>query len=136
MVRHGVRRYSGGVSLPISSKYHSRPNDPVPESERQQLSEQLNAAFTRGDLSQEEFDGHLNTIFGAQRLGDLVPAVEALGKPQTYSEPSIVQQDGRLAPGEVSEIKSPSAGTQLAIVGGIIGVVAALIVVMMLLVFL
>lgn len=120
------------MALPISSKYRSRPNDPVPDQERQQLSSQLNDAFASGDLSQEQFDAHLDTIFHAKTLGELVPVVETLGKPPTHAVPEIVQQNTDLAPGEVGEITPPSGKTQLAVVGGLVGAGLLLVIIVVL----
>lgn len=123
------------MDLPISSKYRSRPNDPVPDAERQQLSAQLNDAFAAGDLGQEEFDRLLETIFAAKTLGDLVPAVLALGKPDTYAEPEIVRQSGNLAPGELSTTRTPGSSIQMWAVGGLVGAGALLLLIVLLLVF-
>ena len=55
--------------LPISSPYRSTPDAPVTESERDQLSSRLNAAFTAGTLDAEDYQARLDTLFAAQRLG-------------------------------------------------------------------
>lgn len=124
------------MELPISSKYRSRPDDPVPEAERRQLGERLNDAYARGELGTEEFNRHLDAIMGARRLGDLVSAVEALGKPDTYAEPDIVRQDTALAPGETGEIATPGKRAQLAVVGAIVGLAVVIVLIVALMVLL
>ena len=120
--------------LPISSKYRTRAQDPVPDHERQQLSEQLNDAFSRGDLSSEEFEPLLDGIMRARTLGDLVPAVEALGRPDTYEEPAIVKQESSLAPGEVTPLEAPKRSSQLAVVGVTAGAAVLVLILIVLLI--
>ena len=64
--------------LPISSPYRSTPDAPVTETERDQLSSRLNAAYTAGTLDADDYRTRLDTLFAAQRMGELVPvALEA-----------------------------------------------------------
>ena len=88
--------------LPISSPYRSTPEAPVTEAERDQLSSRLNAAFTAGTLDAEDYQARLDTLFAAQRMGQLVPVVQGLPPLQTYADPAIVASPGG-RPGEVSE---------------------------------
>lgn len=114
------------VNLPISSRYRSQPNEPVTEAERSRLSAQLNEAFERGEIDQPTYSRLLDQVFGAQRLGDLIGPVEALGKPATYDVPAIVEQaQGR--PGELTQARTPAARTQLMLVGGIGALVLAVV---------
>lgn len=119
-------------NLPISSRYISKPNEPVSDAERNQLSTQLNDAFTRGELDQLSYDALLDRVFDAKVLGELVPVVEKLGKPATHDQPAIVQQ-GEGRPGELAPIKSPKAGTLVAVVGGLATIAAILIVLLVIL---
>lgn len=110
--------YSCRVDLPISSKYRSTPNEPVPEEERSRLSAQLNEAFEKGEIDQQTFSGLLDQVFAAQRLGDLIEVVQALGKPPTHDVPAIVgHSTGR--PGELAPARTPSNRAQVALIGGI-----------------
>ena len=121
-----------GVSeLPISSKYRSRPNDPVTEAEREQLSDRLNEALTRGTLDQETYSSRLDQLFAAQRLGELVPVVESLPAQQVSNDPEIVQQGGG-KPGELTESKDATRLSLLAI-GGIAAIVILLVIVLLIL---
>ena len=88
--------------LPISSPYRSTPEAPVTEAERDRLSARLNAAYTAGTLDAEDYQARLDTLFAAQRLGQLVPVVQGLPPLQTYADPAIVASPGG-RPGEVSE---------------------------------
>ena len=81
--------------LPISSPYRSTPDAPVTEAERDQLSSRLNAAYTAGTLDAEDYQARLDTLFAAQRLGQLVPVVQGLPPLQTYADPAIVASPRR-----------------------------------------
>lgn len=129
--RGAGHRTVGPVNLPISSRYRSQPNEPVTEAERSRLSAQLNEAFERGDIDQPTYSRLLDEVFAAQRLGDLVGAVEALGKPATYNVPAIVEQAPQGRPGELTRARTPAARTQLMLVGGI-GALVLLAVVLLL----
>jgi hypothetical protein len=112
--------------LPISSPYRSTPNAPVTDAERDQLSSRLNAAFTAGTLDAEDYQARLDTLFAAQRLGQLVPVVQGLPPLQTYSDPAIVASPGG-RPGEVSEQRS-ATGVALVAVGGVLLLVVLIVV--------
>ena len=91
--------------LPISSPYRSTPDAPVTEGERDQLSARLNAAYTAGALDADDYPTRLDTLFAAQRMGELVPVVEGLPPLQTYTDPAIVasrRPAGRGVPGEAA----------------------------------
>lgn len=121
-------------NLPISSKYRSKPNEPVTDAERNTLSAQLNDAFTRGTIEQDEYDSLLETIFEAKTLGDLIPAVEALGKPVTYNSPAIVEDSPSGRPGELSEARKPPVpATMIAVGGTVIGVILIVLLLIVLL---
>ena len=104
--------------LPISSPYRSSPDAPVPDQLRNQLSTQLNSAFTDGTIDGDDFQARLDTLFGAQRMGELVPVVQGLPPLQTYNDPAIVSSPGG-RPGEVSEQRS-ATGVALVAVGGVL----------------
>ena len=104
--------------LPISSPYRSKPDAPVTDAERDQLSARLNAAFTAGTLDADEYQARLDALFAAQRLGQLVPVVQGLPPAQTYSDPAIVAGSGG-RPGEVSQARS-ATGVALVAVGGVL----------------
>lgn len=119
--------------LPISSKYRSTPEVAVSEDEREDLTERLNVAFTRGDLDDEEYRHRLDILFGARRLGDLVPVVTGLPPRQTYSSPAIVEQSAG-QPGELEPSRNavrPAllvAGSTLLVVILIVALVSILII--------
>ncbi|OYO10027.1 hypothetical protein CGZ98_13070 [Enemella evansiae] len=123
-------------NLPISSRYRTQPDAPVTEEERNQLSTQLNEAFTAGQLDQQGYDELLDRIFGARKLGDLAPVVERLGKPATHNEPAIVQQTPGGRPGELSEARTPSNRASLALVGGVAGGLILIVLIVLLAVLL
>jgi Domain of unknown function (DUF1707) len=118
-------------NLPISSPYRSKPDAPVTETERDRLNARLNAAYTAGELEQEDYQARLDRLFAAQRLGELVPVVEGLPPLPTHSSPAIVASSGG-QPGELTESRPP--GRLTAIVVG--GVAAAILLIAILLVVL
>jgi Domain of unknown function (DUF1707) len=109
-------------NLPISSPYRSKPDAPVTDAEREQLTSRLNAAFTDGKLEQEDYQFRLDQLFAATRLGQLLPVVEGLPPMPTHSNPEIVTSgDGE--PGQLAETRNAS---RFALV--LVAVVAAVIV--------
>ena len=101
------------------------------DAERDQLNSRLNAAFTAGALDAEEYQARLDTLFAAQRLGQLVPVVQGLPPLQTYSDPAIVAGAGG-RPGEVSPARS-ATGVALVAVGGVLVVVLLIAVLLVIL---
>jgi hypothetical protein len=108
--------------LPISSPYRSTPDAPVTEAERNQLSSRLNAAYEAGSLDADDYHVRLDTLFAAQRMGQLVPVVQGLPPLQTYANPAIVASTPSGRPGEVSPARSAS-GVALVAVGGVAALV-------------
>ena len=96
------------------------------EAERDRLSARLNAAYTAGTLDAEEYQARLDTLFAAQRLGQLVPVVQGLPPLQTYADPAIVASPGG-QPGEVS-IARNATGVAVVAVGGVLLVVLLIVV--------
>ena len=92
-------------NLPISSPYRSTPDAPVTEGERDRLSTRLNAAYEAGTLDADDYRSRLDTLFAAQKLGQLVPVVEGLPPLQTYTDPAIVAGTG----GEPGRCRRPAA---------------------------
>ncbi len=122
----------GEVSeLPISSPYRSTPDAPVTDEVRDQVSRQLNAAYTAGKLSEDEFRERLDTLFAAHRLGELVPVVQGLPPLQTYADPAIVVSNGG-QPGELTQARD---GGKLTLVtgGALIGAVILIAILLLIL---
>lgn len=118
--------------LPISSPYRSTPDAPVTESERDQLSTRLNAAFTEGSLDADEYQQRLDQLFGAARLGELVPVVQGLPPLQTYANPAIVASSGG-QPGQLTTSKDSRAAT-LVVLAVVIGLAVLITVLILLLI--
>lgn len=117
--------------LPISSPYRSRPDAPVTDSEREQLNARLNAAYTDGRLSADDYQARLDTLFGARTLGQLVPVVDGLLPATTYDSPAMVAPGGG-EPGQLSEardVRRVSLGLVVA-VAGVLVVIAILFLVL------
>lgn len=116
-------------NLPISSKYRSTPDAPVTDAEREALVVRLNAAYEAGKLDDDAYRGHLDRVFAASRLGELVGVVEALPPSPTHGVPAIVAA-GTSAPGELTPSRQPT-GRLLVTVGATAAV--ALVVLLVLL---
>jgi hypothetical protein len=117
-------------NLPISSPYRSKPEAPVTDVEREQVTSRLNAAFTDGKLEQEDYQFRLDQLFAATRMGQLLPVVEGLPPMPTHSNPEIVASgDGE--PGRLTEPRNASrfALVLIAVVAAVIVLIAILLVV-------
>lgn len=114
--------------LPISSRYRSRPTEPVSEEERSRLNERLNHAFADGGLDEDGYRARMDLLFSARTLGELVPVVQGLPPLPTHDVPAIVTQQGR--PGDLAEARRP-AGVVVAVGIGLavllVGVLAVLV---------
>lgn len=117
--------------LPISSPYRSTPDAPVTEAEREQLSSRLNAAYEAGAIPEEDYQSRLDTLFAAQKMGELVPVVDGLPPLVTYSSPAIVASNGG-RPGEVSPARN-AGGLSLVAVAGVAGLVLLVVVLLLVL---
>ena len=117
----------GVSSLPISSKYRSQPNAPVTDAEREDLTRRLNDAFTAGAIDADDYQGFLDGLYAAKRLGELVPLVERLPVRSTYDSPAIVASTSTVAPGELTEARSATDLSKIAIVVGGAGLLIVLI---------
>jgi len=118
------------AELPLSSPYRSTPDAPVTETERDQLSSRLNAAFEAGQLDPEDYHARLDRLFAAGRLGELVPVVTGLPPLQTYDPPALVAGAGG-QPGQLAPARGATALTL-----GVVGGVAAAVLLVLLLVLL
>jgi hypothetical protein len=118
--------------LPISSPYRSTPDAPVTEAERNQLSSRLNAAYEAGGMDADDYRARLDTLFAAQRLGELVPVVQGLPPLQTYAAPAIVASAPAGRPGEVSPARSAN-GVALVAVGGVVGLLVLIAILLVIL---
>ena len=76
------------------------------EAERNQLSSRLNAAYEAGAMDADDYHARLDTLFAAQRMGELVPVVQGLPPLQTYADPAIVAAAPAGRPGELSTARS------------------------------
>jgi uncharacterized membrane-anchored protein len=114
--------------LPISSPYRSRPDAPVTDSEREQLSARLNTAYADGGLDADDYQSRLDALFAASTLGQLVPVVDGLPPATTYDSPAMVAPTGG-TPGELSTARNASRVSL-----GLIVAVAAVVVIILILV--
>lgn len=119
------------TNLPISSPYRSKPEAPVTDIERDQLSTRLNSAFADGKLSSDDYKSRLDQLFAAQKLGQLVPVVDGLPPLQTYNDPTGTSSGGQ--PGQLSEARSGSRMTVavLAVLAALVLLIVILLVVLL-----
>lgn len=87
-------------SLPPSSKYLQQAGAAVDDGEREALTQRLSDAFADGRMGQDDYMAALDTVYGAQHLGELVPVVEKLPA-ASVDTPNIVLTTGAPA-GQVS----------------------------------
>ncbi|MFV0429482.1 MAG: DUF1707 domain-containing protein [Arachnia sp.] len=88
------------TDLPPSSRYLQQSDAAVEEMERESLSNRLADAYADGRIEQDEYMSSLDTLYSAQRLGDLVPVVRRLPAP-AISVPDAVGQ-GALPAGQTN----------------------------------
>ena len=118
--------------LPISSPYRSKPDAPVTDAEREQLSARLNTAYADGRMDADDYQARLDTLFAASTLGQLVPVVDGLPPVTTYDSPAIVAPSGG-TPGELSPARNAS-GISLGVIVGVLAVVVVIAILLLVLV--
>lgn len=116
--------------LPISSKYRSTPQQPVDDTERDQLTARLNDAYADGQLETADYQSRMDQLYAANTLGELVPVVQGLPPVATHNSPAIVEQ-GRTAPGELEP--TPDARRFALVVASGIGISIVLLVILLVL---
>lgn len=105
------------TSLPPSSKYLQRPDEPVEEQERESITQKLSDAYADGRISQEEYMSSLDIVYAARNLGELVPVVETLPA-AAVNTPAIVNT-GAAPAGEVTPSRNVLMPTLMA-AGGVL----------------
>lgn len=125
---------SGVNELPPSSKYVARGGEPVSDADRSDLNTRLNDAFAEGRIDEPTFQSHLDLVYRARSLGELVPVVRDLPARPAYRTPDIGPEAG-VAPGELAPHRSMAPRTTfgLAIGGG--AIVLVLLILAVILVF-
>lgn len=93
-------------NLPISSKYRSRPLEPLSDDERDELAGRLNAEYARGTIEVDDYRAMLDRVFAAKTLGDVADVVAALPAKETFAVPAVIET-GTIAPGELVPTKGP-----------------------------
>ncbi len=93
-------------NLPISSKYRSRPLEPLSDGEREELAGRLNEEFARGAIDTDAYRSMLDRVFAAHTLGEVAEVVAALPAKDTFAVPAVIET-GTVAPGELLPAKRP-----------------------------
>lgn len=120
-------------NLPISSKYRSRPLDPLDDAERERLAEQLNTEFEKGGLDTDTYRAMLDQVFAARTLGEVAGVVAALPGRDTFAVPAVIET-GSMAPGELMPAKGPGPKGALMLVAGLgTGIVVAILLLLLIL---
>ena len=104
--------------LPISSKYRSRPLEPLGDAEREELAERLNAEYARGAIEVDDYRIMLDQVFAAATLGDVASVVAALPAKDTAAVPAVIET-GTTAPGELVPTKGPGNRGAMMLAGGL-----------------
>lgn len=118
------------TSLPPSSKYLQRPDEPVAEQERESIAQRLSDGYADGRISQDDYLSSLDAVYAARNLGELVPVIENL--PAAADNTPAIVNTGAAPAGEVTQSRSVLVPTMMA-VGGvlvlmlILGILALLI---------
>ncbi len=105
-------------NLPISSKYRSRPLEPLTDAEREQLAEQLNTEFAKGGIDTDAYRAMLDRVFAARTLGEVAEVAAALPARDTFAVPAVIET-GSVAPGELVPAKGPGNKGALMLVAGL-----------------
>ncbi len=121
-------------NLPISSKYRSTPELPIPEDEREALVKRLNKAFSDGAISSDDYRAFLDRLFAARRLGELAVIVEALPPMPTHDQPAMVQQGTAVEPGELTPSRAVSTRAVVYASAGIVFLILVLAVLVLFLI--
>lgn len=91
--------------LPPSSKYLQQADAAVDDVEREALTKQLSDAYADGRISQDEYMAAMDTLYGANSLGELVPVVEHLPA-KVDDVPKGVQYQSSVPAGEVNPTRN------------------------------
>ena len=120
-------------NLPISSKYRSRPLEPLDDTEREQLAERLNAEFASGGIDTDDYRTMLDQVFAAQTLGEVAGVVAKLPAKDTFAVPAVIES-GSTAPGELMPAKSAGIKAPMLLAAGLgTGIAVAILLLVMIL---
>ncbi len=120
-------------NLPISSRYRSRPLEPLGDGEREELAARLNEEFARGAMDADDYRTALDQLFAARTLGEVAEVVAALPAKETFAVPSVIEQ-GTAAPGELLPTKNPGKKGAVMLAAGLgTGIAVAILLLVLLL---
>lgn len=117
------------TSLPPSSRYLQQSGSAVEDTEREALAKRLSDAFADGRLNQDDYMTSLDVVYGAQKLGELVPVIERL--PAAAVETPNLVQGSTLPAGEISTSRNVLLPALL-VTGGILALLVILAVLVVL----
>ena len=121
-------------NLPISSKYRSRPNEPLDDAEREQLAERLNEEFAKGGIDTDDYRTMLDQVFAAHTLGDVAGVVARLPAKDTFAVPAVIET-GSVAPGELVPARDSGVRAPLMLIAGLGTAVAVAILLLVMIAF-
>ncbi|MFT4296286.1 MAG: DUF1707 domain-containing protein [Micropruina sp.] len=120
-------------NLPISSKYRSRPLEPLSDGEREELAGRLNEEFARGAIDTDDYRAMLDRVFAARTLGEVAEVVATLPAKDTFAVPAVIES-GTVAPGELVPAKQPGNKGALMVAAGLGTGIAAIILLLVLII--
>ena len=105
-------------NLPISSKYRSRPLEPLTDGDREEVAGRLNQAFADGLVDTDTYREQLDKVFAAHTLGDVAEVVAALPAKDTFAVPSTIIE-GTGAPGQLVPAKDAGVRAPMLLAAGL-----------------
>jgi len=115
--------------LPVEYEYQHDPSGDVTDNDRDKLSARLNDAFAAGDLTIDDYQGRLQTVFDATKRAELVTILDGLPGKYRSNEPALAVDDQASRPGELAPLNR--APTKLVRIAAGAGIVFAVLVVLL-----
>ena len=117
--------------LPVEYGYKHDPKGQVSAEDRDALAARLNAAYTAGELTIEDYQARLDALFAATSRGELVPVMDGLPARYRSTAPAGAAAE-YTPPGQVEPLRPAPRG----LVKAAVGTSALLVVLIVLLVIL
>jgi len=114
--------------LPVEYEFKNDPAGQVTAADRDKLATRLGDAYAAGDVSQEDYQARLDSLFEATNRAELVPVMSGLPARYRSTAPHLATEDFT-SPGEVQPLRpAPRGLVKAAVVGS-----AALLVLLLIL---
>jgi len=96
--------------LPVEYEYEHDPSGNVTPNDRDAMSARLNDAFAAGDLTMDDYQGRLQSLFSATTRAQLVPVLSGLPARYRSNEPVLGGDTPGARPGEVTPLAPAPKG--------------------------